>query len=75
MYGKPRKLVTNTTTRIHRITQNVHPSASIKYIVMGTIGVAYLGGSDDRRSFCELLIIFMFRYIVWSHVDNEMTTQ
>jgi nucleoside-diphosphate-sugar epimerase len=75
MFGKPRRLVTDTIARIHDLTQKVKPSTSMKFIVMGTIGVSNPDGSDDRRPFSERSILFMLRHLLPPQADNEMAAK
>jgi hypothetical protein len=42
-----------------------------KFILMGSDGVAHPEGTDDMRSFTERTILFITRYLIPPHADNE----
>ncbi|CAJ1904029.1 unnamed protein product [Cylindrotheca closterium] len=65
MYLQDRKLVTEAAKRLTKAM----PS-SCKFILMGSDGVAH-HGVDPPRSNLEGFIIFMLRYLVPPHADNE----
>ena len=77
IFGKPRRLVTDT---VKRLCQAIETNQSkeqevskkkIKFILMGSDGVANPNGQDDKRSFGERFLIFLLRYMIPPHRDNE----
>ena len=71
MYGKPRRLVTDTIARVYKAVNEIEPSSEIKFILMGSNGVANPDGSDNKRPFKERMILSLIRTLVPPHVDNE----
>lgn len=69
MYGHPRQLVTEATKRLCQAIEKDGNKA--KFILMGSDGVANPNGQDDVRPFSERSIIFLIRYLVPPHSDNE----
>jgi len=65
MYLQDRKLCTNAAKRLTKAM----PS-SCKFIMMGSDGVAHKG-VDPPRTRLERSVIFMLRYLVPPHADNE----
>mmetsp|Transcript_10538 Transcript_10538/g.25444 ORF Transcript_10538/g.25444 Transcript_10538/m.25444 type:complete len:248 (+) Transcript_10538:42-785(+) len=65
MFLKDRKLVTQATTKLTRAM----PS-TCKFILMGSEGVKF-PGVDPKRVFAERSILFLLRYLVPPHADNE----
>ena len=76
MYGKPRKLVTEATRRlIDSIEANQaegdEKESKTKFILMGTVAVPNPAGGDDPRTRFERSVLFMLRYLIPPHSDNE----
>ena len=77
IFGKPRRLVTDA---VKRLCQAIETNQSkeqgvskkkVKFILMGSDGVANPNGQDDKRSFGERSLIFLLRYLIPPHRDNE----
>jgi NAD(P)-dependent dehydrogenase (short-subunit alcohol dehydrogenase family) len=74
IYGKPRKLVTDATRRLFgaiEANQTANADKKTKFILMGTCAVPNPAGGDDPRTRFERAIIFMLRYLIPPHSDNE----
>ena len=71
MYGKPRRLVTDSIARVYKTVTQIEPNSEMKFILMGSNGVANPDGSDDKRPFKERMILSLIRTLVPPHVDNE----
>ena len=77
IFGKPRRLVTDAVKRMcHAIETNQtseegEESKKVKFILMGSDGVANPKGQDDRRSCGERFLLFLLRYLIPPHRDNE----
>ena len=77
VYGHPRKLVTDATMRICQAIETIQSKQEgeskkmVKFILMGSDGVAHPGGHDDKRKLGERAIIFLLRYLIPPHCDNE----
>ena len=69
MFGHPRKLVTDATKRLTAAMRESSPNA--KFILMGSIGVANPNGEDDKRSRSERTLLWVLRYLIPPHADNE----
>jgi putative NADH-flavin reductase len=64
MFVKDRRLVTEAAKRLTKAM----PS-SCKFILMGSDGVAHTG--DPKRGSAERFVLFLLRYLVPPHTDNE----
>lgn len=84
VFGKPRRLVTDAVKRMcHAIETNQSREAAaeeekddeskktVKFILMGSDGVANPNGADDKRTFGERSLLFLLRYLIPPHRDNE----
>jgi hypothetical protein len=69
MWGHPRRLVTDATKRLTGAMQQSCPNS--KFILMGSNGVANPNGNDDPRPRTERTLLWLIRYLVPPHVDNE----
>jgi hypothetical protein len=69
MWGHPRRLVTDATKRLTGVMQQSCPSS--KFILMGSNGVANPNGNDDPRSRTDRTVLWLLRYLVPPHADNE----
>ena len=77
VFGKPRRLVTDAVKRMcHAIETNQsreqeETKIPVKFILMGSDGVANPNGSDDKRTIGERIVLFLLRYLIPPHRDNE----
>lgn len=73
IYGKPRKLVTDATKRLFSAMEanQAETGKKAKFILMGTEGVPNPAGGDEPRTRMERSVIFMLRYLIPPHADNE----
>ena len=74
MYGKPRKLVTESIQRLTKAAEAAKSTdgKKMKIILMGSDGVSHPDKStDDKRVFKERLILSIIRALVPPHRDNE----
>mmetsp|Transcript_17491 Transcript_17491/g.26042 ORF Transcript_17491/g.26042 Transcript_17491/m.26042 type:complete len:261 (-) Transcript_17491:262-1044(-) len=65
IWGKPRQLVTDT---VKRLTKAMPENAL--FLLMGSDGVAH--PIDPKRTLGERIVIFLLRYLIPPHADNEM---
>ena len=71
LWGYPKSLVTDT---VKRLTTNMPSTA--KFILMNSDGVSHPDGiSDPLRSYTERTIIFLLRYLINPHYDNEQAAK
>ena len=77
IWGHPRTLVTDVVTRLYQALaqqqqqqNNNTPSNTKKFILMGSDGVSW-AGHDDPRTFLERSVLFLLRYLIPPHADNE----
>jgi len=80
IFGQPRRLVTDATRRLtaamNEVAQKggddgVPTTKKKKFVLMGSEGVVDPAGTDDVRPFTERAILFLLRYLVQPHADNE----
>lgn len=70
MYGHPRRLVTDTASKIAKYFSENKPQKPVKYVLMNTTGnVNKL--ADEKISFMQKLVLSLIRILVPPHVDNE----
>lgn len=70
LFGHPRRLCTEAARRLcHAIASN-EPTPPTRFILMNTVGVAN-PELDERRTRMERLLLFILRYTVPPHRDNE----
>jgi nucleoside-diphosphate-sugar epimerase len=76
IFGHPRRLVTDATKRLcNAIEANQSKEkepTKCKFILMGTVAVPNPNGEDDKRTFGERFVLFLLRYFLPPHRDNEM---
>jgi len=73
IFGHPRRLVTEATKRLTMAAAASHGRTGDppKFILMGSNGVANPNGMDEVRPMSERTILFMLRYLIPPHADNE----
>ena len=78
IFGHPRRLVTDATKRLTKVIIDHNKDSTVnpktKYILMGTVAVPHPDGTDDIRSVGERMILFLLRYLIPPHADNEDAT-
>lgn len=70
IYGQPRKLVTEATSRLCNAIKFHNPKKPVKFILMNTTG----NRNRDLKepiSFAQKMVIGLLRLIIPPHVDNE----
>jgi len=74
VFGKPRRLVTETTQRLCTAIKANKSEASTKYVLMST--VAYRNPNlNESISFAQKCIILLLRLILPPHTDNEKAAE
>ena len=71
IYGKPKRLVTDATSRLCKATIATKPNRPIKYILMNTNG-NHNAESDKPISLAQKMVLALIRLLLPPHVDNEM---
>ncbi len=78
VFGKPRSLVTDAVKRMCRAIETNQSREEeqdskkmVKFILMGSDGVANPNGADDKRTFGERSLLFLLRHLIPPHRDNE----
>jgi nucleoside-diphosphate-sugar epimerase len=67
IWGHPRKLVTDAV----KVLTNSVEDEKIKFILMGSDGVANPNGQDDKRPFIDRMVLAMLRFLLPPVADNE----
>jgi hypothetical protein len=70
IYGKPRKLVTDSLKKVCHTIQDLDADMPVKVILMNTTAFRN-GATDPQRSFGEKLVIGLIRLILPPQTDNE----
>lgn len=70
LYGAPRKLVTEATSRICEAIQEVKPTKKVKFVLMNTSGNQNTA-AGEQISFGQKCVIGLLRLLLPPHVDNE----
>jgi nucleoside-diphosphate-sugar epimerase len=71
LFGKPRKLVADSAQHLCEAIEKSKPSSPIKFILMGSNGVANPDGTDNKRTFTERTMLAIIRALIPPHSDNE----
>lgn len=75
MFGKPRRLVTDSIQRVCDTLKQSRPSQPTKLILMGSNGVANPDGSDDHRSLSDRILLGLLRLLIPPVRDNEAAAE
>ncbi len=70
IYGKPRRLVTDTTRRLCNAIKGNDPKTSVKFVLMNTTGNSNRDLSE-KISFGQNCVILLLRLLLPPHIDNE----
>ncbi len=71
VFGPPRDLVTQATTRLCRAIEAVRPAAPIKFILMSSVSVNRPGRLDTRRGMFERAFVATIRGLLPPAKDNQ----
>jgi uncharacterized protein YbjT (DUF2867 family) len=71
MFGPPRDLVTQATTRICRAIEALRPAEPVKFILMSSVSVNQPAGRDARRGRLEKAAVAILRGLVPPSKDNQ----
>ena len=70
LFGKPRRLVTDTVSKIVRVIESINPAEKVKFILMNTTGNTNLD-EHEKPPLSQKIIVFVLRVLLPPHVDNE----
>jgi hypothetical protein len=71
VFGPPRGLVTQATTRLCRGIEALKPATPVKYILMSSVSVHHPGGLDTRRGSFERAFLWAVRGALPPARDNQ----
>ena len=71
IFGPPRDLVTQATTRLCRAIAASQSSEPVKFILMSSVSVHHPGGLDVRRGRAEKAFMWILRSLVPPSKDNQ----
>lgn len=71
MFGPPRDLVTQATTRLCRAIEADQPATPIRFILMSSVSVNRPGRLDTRRRMLERAVVATLRVLVPPAKDNQ----
>jgi nucleoside-diphosphate-sugar epimerase len=71
VFGPPRDLVMQATTRLCRGIESLQPAEPVKFILMSSVSVNHPGGLDTRRGMFKKMILWMLRGLVPPARDNQ----
>jgi nucleoside-diphosphate-sugar epimerase len=71
VFGSPRDLVTQATTRLCRAIETLRPSHPVKFILMSSVSVNHPGGIDTCRGVLEKAFMWMLRGVLPPARDNQ----
>lgn len=74
VYGKPRKLVTDAVMRLSQAVEANKPSLPVKFVLMNSTGNRNRGRLEPV-SFAQRCVVFLIRYLVPPHADNEQAAE
>jgi hypothetical protein len=70
IFGKPRRLVKDSVSRLCEIIQNNDSEKTVKFVLMNSTGCRNLDLTENI-SFVQSLVIALLRLLLPPHVDNE----
>lgn len=70
LYGHPRKLVTDATSRLCNAIKANNPDQPVKFVLMNTAGNSNRNLSE-QISFAQRCVIWLVRLLLPPHADNE----
>lgn len=70
MFGKPRKLCTDTTRRLCAAIAANQPDKPAKFILMSSVGVPH-PGTDNKRTWQDRALLSLLHVALPPHNDNE----
>jgi putative NADH-flavin reductase len=70
IYGKPRRLVTDSARRLCNAIKANKPEKPVRYLLMNTVAVKK-NDLKDKTSFGEKIVFGLLRVFLPPHVDNE----
>ena len=70
MFGKPRRLVTDTVKKVSRIVESLESDKKVKIILMNTSGNSNRD-IPENPPLSQKLVILVLRLLLPPHVDNE----
>jgi uncharacterized protein YbjT (DUF2867 family) len=71
LFGAPRDLVTQATTRVCRAIESLQPAKPVKFILMSSVSVNQPAGRDARRGRSEKAKVALMRGLVPPSRDNQ----
>ena len=71
MFGPPRDLVTQATTRVCRAIEALQPDKPVKFILMSSVSVNNPRGLDTRRGAFEKAVVWTLRGLIPPAEDNQ----
>lgn len=71
VFGPPRDLVMQATTRLCRGIEVLQPEDPVKLVLMSSVSVSHPGGLDTRRGKFEKVVMWMLRGLVPPARDNQ----
>lgn len=71
IYGSPRDLVTQATTRVHRALEALRPAKPVKFVLMSSVSVNQPAGRDARRGWFERGVVALVRGVLPPAKDNQ----
>jgi len=74
LFGHPRRLVTDAAIHLTKalMAASLADNEPKKFILMGSDGVSNpIPGKDNDRSLSERIVLFLLRYLLPPHADNE----
>ena len=70
IYGKPRRLVTDTVHKLCQAAQTVNATTAVKFVLMNTTGNSNRD-IPEKISFGQSCVIWLLRLLLPPHADNE----
>ncbi len=70
LFGKPRRLVTDTIKKLARVIDALQPDNKVKVILMNTVGNSNRD-VPERPPLSQRIVVSILRYIIPPHADNE----
>jgi hypothetical protein len=74
MFGRPRKLVTDSVSRVCDAIRQAEPAAPVRFVLMNTTGVRNRD-LDEPRTFGETIVMGLLGVLLPPQSDNERAAE
>eukprot|EP01061_Rhynchopus_euleeides_P005121 TRINITY_DN1436_c0_g1_i7.p3 TRINITY_DN1436_c0_g1~~TRINITY_DN1436_c0_g1_i7.p3 ORF type:complete len:252 (+),score=80.26 TRINITY_DN1436_c0_g1_i7:197-952(+) len=70
IFGPPFRLVTDSAARISNSIERLQPASPVRFVMMGTVGVANPSGGDPPKGWLERFVIASLAFLIPAFADS-----